>query len=62
MTYRALVRMRLADGTYRFKGEPVPEAASWSAEIRKKRIKQGVIEKIEQVDKPKKKKTKAIKK
>jgi hypothetical protein len=54
--------MRLADGTYRFKGEPVPEAASWSAEIRKKRIKQGVIEKIQEVDKPKKKKTKAIKK
>ena len=52
MSYRALVRLRLADGTYRFKGEPVPEAGRWPAEILKKRINQGVVEKI---DAPKKK-------
>jgi hypothetical protein len=43
----------VADGTYRFKGDPIPEAAAWPAAIRAKRLKQGVIEKISDSAKPK---------
>jgi hypothetical protein len=53
MTYRACIRLRVADGTYRFKGDPIPEAAGWPAAIRAKRLKQGVIEKIADPAKPK---------
>lgn len=53
MSYRACIRLRVADGSYRFKGEPIPEAAAWPAAIRAKRLKQGFIEKIAEPGKPK---------
>ena len=46
MSFRACTRLRVADGTYRFKGDPIPEAAAWPADIRAKRLKQGMIEEI----------------
>ena len=61
MAFMACTRLRLADGTYRFKGEPVPEATGWSEAIRIKRLKQGVIEEIAE-PKPAKTKSKKSKK
>tara|TARA_R110000803_G_scaffold168774_1_gene231813 strand:+ start:488 stop:667 length:180 start_codon:yes stop_codon:yes gene_type:complete len=58
MPFRACSRLRLADGTYRFKGDPVPEAAGWSDAIRNKRIKQGFIEAMPEPPKAKSKKPK----
>ena len=51
MAFRVLARrMRLGDGSYRFRGEPIPEAADWPEHVRRARLRQDLI--VEVADEP----------